>query len=43
MSKTISYYQDEKKCETACKMLLDSVTISEDAPKPNELVRDIRR
>ena len=37
------YYQDEKKCETACKMLLDSVTISEDAPKPNELVRDIRR
>ena len=37
------YYQDEKKCETACKMLLDSVTIAEDAPKPNELVRDIRR
>lgn len=37
------YYKDEKKCETACKMLLDAVTLSNDAPKPNELIRDIRR
>jgi pyrimidine-nucleoside phosphorylase len=37
------YYKDEKKCEDACKMLLESVTLSDNAPKANELIRDIRR
>ena len=37
------YYKDEKKCEEACRMLLESVSISDDQPTPNELVRDIRR
>lgn len=37
------FYKDEKKCEEASKMLLDAVTLSDSEPKPNQLVRDIRR
>ena len=37
------YYKDEKKCEEACHMLLEAVSFSDSQPKPNELVRDIRR
>ncbi|MBQ8036692.1 MAG: thymidine phosphorylase, partial [Proteobacteria bacterium] len=37
------YYKDEKKCEEACRMLLDAISLSDSSPSPNELVRDIRR
>lgn len=36
-------YRDEKKCEQAQKMLLESIVISEERPAPNALIRDIRR
>lgn len=37
------YYKDEKKCELARKILLDSVAIAPEKPEINALVRDIRR
>lgn len=37
------YYRDEMKAEEACQMLLNAVTLDDNAPNPNELVRDIRR
>lgn len=37
------YYKDEKKCEEAQRMLLESIEISDNKPVLNDLVRDIRR
>ena len=37
------YYNDEKKCEEAQRMLLESIEISDNKPVLNDLVRDIRR